>query len=121
MRRRLPVALALPLAVGLVGLSAGAAGADPAAPPGRAVGDAATGLAVVRLLPSGTQPAVQAGFGVAAAQANSEAAFSFEKAVAQAAPGGVLVQGNGPQAPGTVTQTAPPNNPQAATGGFNLP
>jgi hypothetical protein len=121
MRRRLPVALALPLVVGLLGLSAGAAGAAPATPPGRAIGDAATGLAVVRLLPSGTQPAVQAGFGLASAQANSEASIAFEKAVAEAAPGGVLVQGNGPQAPGTLTQTAPPDNPQAATGGFNLP
>jgi hypothetical protein len=87
----------------------------------RAVGDAGTGLAVVRVLPGERATAVQLGFGVATASANTEAAFSFEKAVAQAAPGAVSVQGNSPEAPGTMRQNAPPDNPQATTGGLKLP
>src|SRR2546430_14707431 len=121
MRRRLPAALALPLVAGVVGRTAAPAVAEPAKPPGRAIADAGTGLAVVRILPTLKQPAVELGFGLASAQANSEAAFSFEKSVAQAAPGGVTVQGNSPQAPGTLSQTAPPNNPEATTGGMALP
>jgi hypothetical protein len=85
------------------------------------VGDAGTGLAVVRVLPGEREAAVQLGFGVATASANSEATFSFEKSVARAAPGAVSVQGNSPQAPGTLSQNAPPDNAQATTGGLKLP
>src|SRR5689334_21012112 len=79
---------------------------------GRAGGGAGTGLALVRLLPAEKQAAVQVGFGLASASANSEASTSFEKAVAQAAPGGVAVQGTSPRTPGTLAQTAPPDNGQ---------
>jgi hypothetical protein len=85
------------------------------------VGDAGTGLAVVRVLPGEREAAVQLGLGVATASVNSEAAFSFEKSVAQAAPGAVSVQGNSPEAPGTMRQNAPPDNEQATTGGLKLP
>src|SRR5439155_2194793 len=47
--------------------------------------------------------------------------FSFERSVAQAAPGGLSIQGMSPQTPGTLAQTAPPNNEKATTGGLNLP
>jgi hypothetical protein len=119
MRGRLPV-VAVPLVVVVLGLAAApAAGAEQ--PVGRAVGDAGTGLAVVRLLPAEKQAAVELGFGLASASANSEATTSFERSVAQAAPGGISVQGASPQTPGTLAQTAPPDNEQAATGGLKLP
>jgi hypothetical protein len=78
-------------------------------------------LAVVRVAPGVKQAAVEAGFGLATARTDSEAAFYFERAVAQAAPGGVNVQGGSPQTPGTLTQTAPPDNEKASTTGFSLP
>ncbi len=154
MDRRL---LALPASVAFLALSAGPAvaqvpttpvppPANPSAPPpsapsgpqplGRAVGDAGTGLAVIRIAPNSTptgsiipgaedklpkQAAVELGFGLASAQANSEAYLAYEKAVAQSAPGGLAVQGNSPQAPGSLAQTAPPNNTQPRSGGVNPP
>lgn len=118
---RLPL-LALPLVGVVLGLSAGVAGAEePPKPLGRAIGDAGTGLAIVRVAPGEKQSAVELGFGLANAAANSEAAFSFERSVAQAAPGGVTVQGTSPQTPGTLAQTAPPDNEKPATGGLNPP
>jgi hypothetical protein len=119
--RRLPVVGALPLVAVVLALSAGPAGAEPAKPAGRAIADAGTGLAIVRVAPGDKQSAIELGFGLANASTNSEAAFSFERSVAQAAPGGLSVQGTSPQAPGTLSQTAPPNNEKAATGGLNLP
>ncbi|WP_436493326.1 hypothetical protein [Actinokineospora sp. HUAS TT18] len=120
--------------------------ANPSAPPpsapigpqplGHAIGDASTGLAVVRLLPNSTptkaiipgaedklpkQAAAEMGFGLATAQANSEAYLSYEKSIAQSAPGGFAFQGSSPQAPGSLAQTAPPNNAQPRTGGLNPP
>jgi hypothetical protein len=105
-------------------------------PPGRAVADAATGLGLVRVLPNTAptrtitpdaesklprQSAVELGFGIASAQVNSEAYLSFERSVAQAAPGGLAVQGGAPQAPGALAQTAPPDNPQPRRNGLTLP
>jgi hypothetical protein len=122
MGARWPVVGALPLVVVVLGLSAGVAAAqEPAKPAGRAIGDAGTGLAVVRVLPGSQQSAVEVGFGLASASTNSESAFSFEHAVAQAAPGGLSVQGVAAPTPGTMSQTAPPNNEKATTGGLNLP
>lgn len=121
MPRRLAVVGALPLVVVALGLSAGVASAEPAKPAGRAIGDAGTGLAIVRVAPGEKQSAVEAGFGLANASVNSEASFSFERSVAQAAPGGITVQGMSPQAPGTLSQTAPPNNEKAMTSGLSLP
>lgn len=157
MTRRLPAVLALPVAAAVLGLSAGPAAAqvpttpvpppaNPSAPPpsapigpqplGRAVGDAGTGLAVIRLLPNSAptkaiipgaaeklprQSAVEVGFGLASSQANSEAYLSYEKAVAQSSPAGLAVQGASPQSPGSLAQTAPPSNAQPRTGGVNPP
>ncbi|UVS76617.1 hypothetical protein [Actinokineospora sp. UTMC 2448] len=153
MDRRL---LAVPMSVALLVLCAGPVGAqpttpvpspaNPSAPPpsapigpqplGHAVGDAGTGLAVIRIAPNSQptesiipgaedklpkQAAVELGFGLASAQANSEAYLSYEKAVAQAAPGGIAVQGSSPQAPGSLAQTAPPNNTEPRGGGINPP
>ncbi|MGX7825731.1 hypothetical protein ACTG9Q_11625 [Actinokineospora sp. 24-640] len=157
MVRRLPAVLAMPVSVAVLALCAGPAAAqvpttpvppaaNPSAPPpsaprgpqplGHAVGDAGTGLAVIRLLPNSTptesiipgaedklpkQAAAEVGFGLASAQANSEAYLSYEKAVAQSAPGGIAVQGSSPQSPGSLAQTAPPNNAQPRSGGVNPP
>lgn len=105
-------------------------------PPGRAVGDAGTGLGILRLLPNSVptkaivpglddklpkQAAAELGFGLATAQANSEAYLAFERSVAQAAPGGLAIQGGAPQAPGALAQTAPPNNAEPRSGGLSLP
>ena len=105
-------------------------------PPGRAVGDAGTGLGILRILPNSTptkaivpgmedklpkQSAAELGFGLATAQVNSEAYLSFERSVAQAAPGGLAIQGGSPQAPGALSQTASPDNPQPIHNGLTLP
>lgn len=155
MRRRLPVAVAVTVAVLALAVAPAAAQPpttpipepkDPSAPPmsapigpqplGKAVGDAGTGLGIVRILPNavptGTilpgaekklpkQSAAELGFGLASAQANSESYLRYEHAIAQAAPGGIAVQGASPQSPGSLVQTAPPNNTQPRTFGLNLP
>jgi hypothetical protein len=126
MPRRMAVVGAAPLVAVVLGLSAGpasagAATAEPDKPVGRAIGDAGTGLAILRVAPGEKQSVVEAGFGLANASVNSEAAFSFERSVAQAAPGGVTVQGMAAPAPGTLSQTAPPNNEKPTTSGLNLP
>ncbi|WP_223198757.1 hypothetical protein [Solihabitans fulvus] len=160
MRRRLPLALALPAAVALVALTSAPAAfgvptttpvpspVNPGQPPfstpngpqplGHAVGDAGTGLTVVRLLPNSAitnspaltpdqqkelpkQAGAEVGIGLASAQANSEAFQSFERSVAQSSPLGFAIQGKSPQSPGTLVQTALPDNPQPTTGGLNPP
>ncbi|GAA4551475.1 hypothetical protein [Amycolatopsis samaneae] len=105
-------------------------------PLGRAVGDAGTALGVLRLLPNAVptgsiipgydkqlpkQSALEAGMGLSSASANSEAYLSYEKAIAQASPFGLSVGGNAPQTPGSVVQTALPDNPQPISGGLNGP
>jgi hypothetical protein len=105
-------------------------------PSGRAVGDAGTGLGILRILPNSVptktiqpgledklpkQSAAELGFGLASAQVNSEAYLSFERSVAQAAPGGLAVQGASPQAPGALAQTASPDNAKPVHGGLSLP
>lgn len=147
--------LALPAAALLVALVASPAFAqpvttpvpgprDPNQPPvssgpervTHAIGDAGTGLAVVRLAPDSTptntilpgfgeqlpkQSAAEIGVGLASAQANSEAFLSYERAVAEAAPLGFAVQGRAPQTPGTLVQTASPDNAEPLTGGLTPP
>src|SRR5213596_2825698 len=111
MRRRLPVVVALPMATALLGLTAAPAAAQPSTTPvptnppgsppmsapvgpqplGHAVGDAGTGLSVIRILPNSVptntilpgysdklpkQSAVELGMGLSSAQANSEAFLS---------------------------------------------
>ena len=151
------VVLALPAVAVLVGLAATPAlgatypttpippnpsGEPPASvasgpqPLGHAVGDAATGLAVLRLLPGAVpasavlpgaaselprQSAAELGFGLASAQANSESYLDYERAMAQSAPAGIAVEGNSPQSPGALSQAALPDNPQPTSGGLNPP
>lgn len=158
MRGRRPIVLALPAAAALVALSAAPALAAPTYPTtpvpsnspgepsasaangpqplGHAVGDAATGLAVLRLLPGAVpassvlagaanelprQSAAELGFGLASAQANSEAYLNYERAIAQSAPAGIAFEGNSPQLPGALSQTALPDNQQPVSGGLNPP
>ena len=156
MRGRLVVATAVGLVGLVVGFSAAPASAQPTTPiptpgnpsspgmssaggpvpAGHAVGDAGTGLGILRILPNSAptktiqpgledklpkQSAAELGFGLASAQANSEAYLSFEHSIAQAAPGGIALQGASPQAPGALSQTAPPDNPQPVHGGLSLP
>ncbi|MFI9008962.1 hypothetical protein ACIGNX_17230 [Actinosynnema sp. NPDC053489] len=117
---------------------------DPAQPPvsagpaprAHAIGDAGTGLAVIRLAPGSTptgtilpgfderlpeQSAAELGVGLASAQANTEAFLSYERSVAQASPLGFAVAGRAPQTPGTLVQTASPDNAQPITGGLTPP
>lgn len=157
MRGRSRVVTALPLAAVVLALSAAPTLAQPVTtpvptptdpnsppmsapvgpvPPGRAVGDAGTGLGIVRILPNSAptktilpgledklprQSAAELGLGIASAQVNSEAYLAFERSVAHAAPGGLAVQGASPQAPGALAQTASPDNAQPLHGGLSLP
>lgn len=160
MRSRLHVAMALPATAALLVLFAAPALADtpstypttpvpstpsdepPASAPvgpqplGHAVGDAATGLAVLQLLPGAVpasailpgasqeipkQALAELGFGLSSAQANSESYLNYEHAIAQSCPGGLAIEGNQPQAPGCLDQTALPANAQGVSGGLNLP
>ncbi|ROP38947.1 hypothetical protein [Saccharothrix texasensis] len=147
--------MALPAAVVLVALCAAPALAQPVttpvpgprdpgqppvsagpAPRTHAVGDAGTGLAVVRLAPGSTptntilpgfgeqlpaQSAAEIGVGLASAQANTEAFLSYERSVAQASPLGFAIGGRAPQTPGTLVQTASPDNAAPVTGGLTPP
>lgn len=105
-------------------------------PLGHAVGDAAAALGVLRLLPNAVttstilpgygenlpkQSALEAGMGLSSAQANSEAYLSYEKSIAQSSPLGLAVGGNSPQAPGSLVQTAPPDNANGLSGGLTAP
>lgn len=156
MRGRVLVATAVGVAGLLLGFSAAPALAQPttpvptpgdpgspgmsspvgAVPPGRAVGDAGTGLGILRILPNSSptrailpgaedklpkQAAAELGFGLASAQVNSEAYLTFERSVAQAAPGALAIQGATPQAPGSLSQTASPDNAEPVHGGLTLP
>ena len=101
-----------------------------------AVGDAGTGLTVVRLGPGGVptntilpglgdqlpkQSVTEFGLGLASAQVNTEAFLATERVVTQANPFGFAVAGRAPQTPGTLVQTAIPDNPQPTVGGLPIP
>ncbi|ANZ36798.1 hypothetical protein BBK82_12685 [Lentzea guizhouensis] len=105
-------------------------------PLAHAVGDAGTGLTVVRLgpqaVPTNTilpglgellpkQSVTELGLGLASAQVNTEAFLATERVVTQANPFGFAVAGRAPQTPGTLVQTAIPDNPQPTTGGLPIP
>ncbi|MTD59487.1 hypothetical protein, partial [Amycolatopsis pithecellobii] len=105
-------------------------------PLGHAVGDAAAALGVLRLLPNTVdtstilpgygqtlpkQSVLEAGMGLSSAQANSESYLSYERAIAQSSPLGLAIAGNAPQTPGSLVQTALPDNEKGLTGGFNAP
>lgn len=136
MRRGVPVVFAVSATSVVLALSAPMAAAqEPTArtqaTAPHAVGDAATGLAVVRLLPNtngdtgtgrlGNAPGAELTLGLAAASANTEATSSPDRAVAQASPGGVVLAGQSPQTPGTLSQTAPPDNAAPLTSGITPP
>ncbi|MBK1785174.1 hypothetical protein [Prauserella cavernicola] len=106
------------------------------APNGKAVGEAGTALGMLRLLPEAVptdailpglgeelpkQSALEGGFGISSAQANSESYLTYERSIAQASPFGLSVAGNAPQTPGSLVQTALPDNPEPVTTGFNAP
>ncbi|KOV78535.1 hypothetical protein ADL03_39795 [Nocardia sp. NRRL S-836] len=101
-----------------------------------AVGDAGTGLVVVRLGPQGVptntilpglgeqlpkQSVTELGLGLASAQVNTEAFLATERVVTQANPFGFAVAGRAPQTPGTLVQTAIPDNPRPVGGGLPIP
>lgn len=105
-------------------------------PLGHAVGEAGTALGMLRLLPNAVttgailpgvgeqvpkQSALEGGVGLSSAQANSESYLTYERAIAQATPFGLSIAGNSPQAPGSLAQTALPDNPQPVSGGLNAP
>ncbi|MDX8033875.1 hypothetical protein SK803_26945 [Lentzea sp. BCCO 10_0856] len=105
-------------------------------PLAHAVGDAGTGLTMIRLGPQGVptntilpglgdqlpkQSVTEFGFGLASAQVNTEAFLSTERVVTQANPFGFAVAGRSPQSPGTLVQTAIPDNPQPTNGGLPIP
>lgn len=158
MRGRLARTLALPVTAAMLLVSATPAMAqdipttpipepvDPGQPPvssppnpqplGQAVGDAGTGLGVLRLppdaVPTGTilpdfgaelpkQAALEAGMGLSSAQANSESYLAYERSIAESSPFGLSAAGNSPRVPGSLTQTALPDNPEPLTGGLNPP
>ncbi|MEU6643283.1 hypothetical protein ABZ863_12115 [Saccharomonospora sp. NPDC046836] len=106
------------------------------APKGKAVGEVGTALAMLRLLPQAVptsavlpgmadelprQSVLEGGFGISSAQANSESYLTHERSIAQAAPLGLAVAGNAPQAPGTIVQTALPDNTEPTSSGFTAP
>jgi hypothetical protein len=105
-------------------------------PTGRAVGDAGTVLGIARALPHAVptesdlpgageqlpkQSMLEGGFGIATAQVNSESYLTYERAIAQASPGGVALRGHAPQSPGAIAQTALPDNPRPTSAGFASP
>lgn len=109
---------------------------DPTPTKGQAVGEAGTALGMVRLLPEsvptesimpGTedelpkQSALEGGFGLSSAQANSDAYLTYERSIASASPAGIAIGGNAPTTPGSVTQSALPDNEKPVSSGINAP
>lgn len=105
-------------------------------PRGQAVGEAGTALGMVRLLPESVptssimagaqedlpkQSALEGGFGLSSAQANSESYLGYERSIASASPAGLSIGGNAPTTPGSVTQTALPDNEKPVSSGINAP
>lgn len=105
-------------------------------PLGHAIGDAGSALGVLRLLPNAVptgailpgvteqlpkQAALEAGMGLSSAQANSEAYLAYERAIAESSPLGLSIFGNSPRTPGSLAQTALPDNPKPTTSGLNPP
>ncbi|EHR63516.1 hypothetical protein [Saccharomonospora cyanea] len=105
-------------------------------PKGRVMAEAATALGVLRLLPEAMdaeavmpggergqpkQSALEGGFGLSYARADSESYLSHERSVAEAAPFGLSVAGHTPQAPGSAVQTALPDNDKALSTGLEAP
>ncbi len=109
---------------------------DPPTPEGRAIGKAGTALGMLRLAPEAVpaeaampgveeslpeQSALEGGFGLSRAEANSESYLTYERAIAEASPFGLAVGGRAPTVPGAVSQTALPDNEEPVTTGFEAP
>lgn len=118
--------------------------ANPDAPPAsgptktkaKAIGEAGTALGMVRLLPQAVptdailpgaeddlpkQSALEGGFGLSNAKADSESYLTYERSIASASPAGLAIGGNAPTTPGSVTQTALPDNEKPLSTGINAP
>ncbi|NIJ10072.1 hypothetical protein FHU38_000416 [Saccharomonospora amisosensis] len=105
-------------------------------PTGKAIGEAGTALGMLRLLPEAVptssvmpgmeeqlpkQSALEGGFGISSARANSGAYLTYERSIAEATPAGLSIAGNSPQAPGALAQTALPDNPRPRSVGLTAP
>lgn len=110
----------------------------PVPQPGPVVAGAGTGIGLLRILPQSVpgdsiindpgfdeklpeQALLEAGMGLATAQANSEAFLAQERAIAEARPYGFAVKGNAPPLPGSLAQTALPDHQQPKTTGLRPP
>lgn len=106
--------------------------------PGPVVAEAGTGIGLLRILPDAVpgdsiiedpefndklprQSLLEAGMGLAVAQANSEAYLAQERAIAESSPLGFAVGGNAPQLPGSLVQMALPDHAEPTTGGLRPP
>lgn len=109
---------------------------DPVKTKAKAIGEAGTALGMVRLLPQAVptdsilpgaeddlpkQSALEGGFGLSNAKADSESYLTYERSIASASPAGLSIAGNAPTTPGTVTQTALPDNEKPVSTGINAP
>lgn len=137
MRSRFSHPLALSLSIAMLAFSLTPALAqDEPEPVGRAIGNAGTALGTLRLLPNSVpsdsilpdsaadlpeKSAYEAVFGLATAEADSEALLSYERAIARAAPFGGPSEPGTPAAAGTLLQTALPDHDKPATGAFEQP
>ncbi|MPY85074.1 MAG: hypothetical protein GEV00_17525 [Actinophytocola sp.] len=137
MRHRIARALALGLASGLLALATSpASAADEPADAGHAVGHASSAAVLLRLLPgsvpqssilpglarltSGHYP-FEAGYGLATAQLNTNAALPYERSIAQATPEGSLFGAVETPTGGSLIQTAAPDNAKPATERLSAP
>ncbi|EIF00810.1 hypothetical protein [Saccharomonospora glauca] len=105
-------------------------------PKGRVMAEAATALGVLRLLPEAMdaeavmpgwdrdlpkQSALEGGVGLSYARADSESYQAHERSIAEASPFSLSVAGHTPQTPGSVAQTALPDNDKALSTGLEAP
>lgn len=111
----------------------------PAVPePGPIVGDAGTGVGIVRILPNTVpnhsiiddpdftdklpkQSLLEFGLGLAVSQANSWAYLAQERAISESSPFGFAVGGSSPQLPGALNQTSLPDHEVPSTGALASP
>lgn len=112
--------------------------APPVPQPGPIVAGAGTGIGMLRVLPESVkgdsiindpefneklpkQALLEAGMGLATAQANSEAFLAQERAIAESAPLGFAYKGSSQPLPGMLAQTARPDHEKPKSGGLRPP